>query len=102
MNSGVRLNECISNSNITKVLSNAQQLGSISSKAKDWLSSSFYDELSKLGVVKFARVLPSNLFSKLALESVITRAEALGCIGFEVKNFGEEKAAVEWLLTNGQ
>ncbi len=94
MDGGVKLNKFISKSNITKVLSNAQQLGSIR-------STTHYDELSQVGIVKFDRVLPANLFSKVALESVITRAEALGCINFQVENLGEEKSAVEWLLTGG-
>ncbi|QCR23918.1 hypothetical protein [Pontibacter sp. SGAir0037] len=97
MAGGTKLKQLVEAHNITKVLANAQQLRTITPKTKDWLSNAFYEELSQLNISKLARVMPPDLFSRIALESVITRAEAIGHINFLVKNFPDDQEALDWL-----
>ena len=80
-----------------KLLLNALQAGTLQSETKEWLSTTFYKSLSELELQKLARVLPSNLFNRLSFEAVLTRAEALGGVHFEVSNFTSDQAAMKWL-----
>ena len=45
-----------------------------------------------------ARVMPDNLFKKLALASVVARADATGDISYAIRDFASEAEAVNWLL----
>ena len=80
-----------------RALGNAQAFTTLSTEAKEWMSTTFYQLLSQTNLKKLARVLPSDLFYKLALESVVTRAELLGNTKFEVKNFTNDQEALTWL-----
>ncbi|RAU84333.1 hypothetical protein [Pontibacter arcticus] len=84
-----------------KVLGNAQLLTSLSAESKEWLSTHFYAALSDTNLQQLARVMPENLFNKLALESVITRAESIGRISYSIKNFAKEVDALAWLNIKG-
>ena len=92
-----KLCEVLNETGITKVVAIAQRLVLLDSVTKEWMSTTFYTLLSQTPLQKLARVLPSNLFSKLALESVATRAEALGTNKFEYKNFANLEDALDWL-----
>ncbi|MEJ8801642.1 hypothetical protein [Pontibacter sp. H249] len=93
---GLKLYEALRETNIEHAVANAQHLGAIPSTAKDWLSSTFYELLSQTALKKLARILPESVFHQIALESVVTRAEALGVTKFEVKSFGNEQDAFAW------
>jgi len=80
-----------------KLLLNALQVGTLPPETKEWLSTTFYKSLSELELQKLARVLPSNLFNRLSFEAVLTRAEALGGVQFEVRNFANDETAMKWL-----
>lgn len=80
-----------------KLLLNALQVGTLPPPTKEWLSTTYYKSLSDLGIKKLARVLPSNLFNKLSFEAVMTRAEAMGTVSYEVRNFSNDEAALRWL-----
>jgi Anaphase-promoting complex, cyclosome, subunit 4 len=92
-----KLNQLLQEHKADKLLLSALQMGSLSPETKEWLSTSYYKSLSDLGLKKLARVLPQNLFNKLSFEAVVTRAEALGAINFEVRNFTSDEAALRWL-----
>ncbi len=94
---GTNLYKALLETKYTKVLANGQQLHKLDANTKDWMSNNFYELLSKTYVAKIARVLPSNIFYQLALESVATRAEARGKVKFQYKNFSNEEDAVKWL-----
>ena len=95
---GTRLYDVLRDTQAERVIADARLLGTLSPEAKEWMSSKFYGLLSQTNLKKIARVLPQNLFPRLALESVVTRAEALGMTKFEVKNFTDPQEALEWLL----
>ncbi|ARS35346.1 hypothetical protein [Pontibacter actiniarum] len=95
---GTKLYEILRETGITLVMADARVLTALPSDAKDWMASTFYELLSQTGLKMMARVVPSAIFSKIALESVVTRAEALGVTKFEVKNFTDPKDALSWLL----
>jgi hypothetical protein len=92
-----RLYQFLQETKSDKLLLNALQAGTLQPETKEWLSTTFYRSLSELKLQKLARVLPVNLFNKLSFEAVLTRAEALGAIHFEVRNFTNEQAAAQWL-----
>jgi hypothetical protein len=94
---GTKLYEALRDSKIENALANGQILGSLNAGAKDWMASEFYELLSQTNLKKLARILPVNVFHQLALESVITRAEGLGMIRFQVKNFNNKQDAINWL-----
>ncbi|WP_228466578.1 hypothetical protein [Adhaeribacter swui] len=81
-----------------RALANAQAFTTLSPEAKQWMATTFYQLLSQTHLKKLARVLPSSLFHRLALESVVTRAEALDVTKFDVQNFAQEPEALSWLL----
>ncbi|WP_018476267.1 hypothetical protein [Pontibacter roseus] len=95
---GERINRFLREAKADKLLLSALNIGTLLPQTKDWLSNTYYKSLSELGLKKLARVLPENLFNKLSFEAVVTRAEALGAISFEVKNFSSDQAAMRWLL----
>jgi len=99
---GTMLYQVLKDTGITRAVANAQRLVLLDSDTKSWMSTNFYTLLSQTSLRKLARVLPSNLFSKLALESVATRADALNTTKFVYKNFDTEEKAMEWLLGNEQ
>ncbi len=94
---GIKLYEALKESKAEVVVANAQLLGSLDAKTKEWMSTDFYELLSQTSLKRLARVLPENLFAKITLESVATRAEAAGIPKFEFRNFREQNAAEEWL-----
>jgi hypothetical protein len=92
-----RLYQFLKETKTDKLLLNALILGKLLPHTKEWLSTTFYKSLSEVGITKLARVLPENLFNRLSFESVLTRAEALGTVNFEVRNFTNNEAALRWL-----
>ncbi|RDV17235.1 hypothetical protein DXT99_01655 [Pontibacter diazotrophicus] len=94
---GTKLYEVLRDTQVARVLANAQDLGVLPAEAKEWMSSRFYELLSLTQLKKMARVLPENLFHRVALESVVTRADALGVTKFDVRNFSSPKEALRWL-----
>jgi len=94
---GTKLHDVLLETGLTKVITNAQNLKSLDADTKEWMSAELYRLLSQTGLEKIARVLPTNLFYQIALESVVTRAEALGVVKFQYKNFSDNQVALEWL-----
>ena len=95
---GTKLYEVLHETKVERAVANAQDLGSLPAASKDWLSTTFYQLLSQTQLKKLARVMPSSVFHQIALESVVTRAEALGVTKFEVKNFVSQQDALNWML----
>jgi hypothetical protein len=95
---GMKLFEALRDTNIERAVANAEVLGAVSTKAKDWMANEFYELLSQTNIKMLARVMPSSVFHQIALESVITRAEALGKARFQIKNFQDQDEAMAWLL----
>ncbi|PRY08852.1 hypothetical protein CLV24_12016 [Pontibacter ummariensis] len=94
---GTKLYEVLQETQVERVVANAQALGALTSEAKEWMSTRFYELLSGTSLKKMARVLPDTVFHRIALESVVTRAEALGITKFLVKNFSRQQEALLWL-----
>ncbi|MBX0334380.1 hypothetical protein K3G39_14145 [Pontibacter sp. HSC-14F20] len=92
-----KLSLLLEESKADKLLLNALVIGKLLPHTKEWLSTTFYKSLSELGVKKLARVLPENVFNRLSFESVMTRAEALGGVHFEARNFTNDADALRWL-----
>ena len=92
-----RLSQLLQESESDKLLLNALAIGKLLPYTKEWLSTTYYKSLSELGLKKLARVLPENVFNRLSFEAVITRAEALGAVTFEVRNFTNDIDALRWL-----
>ncbi len=81
-----------------RTLVNAQQAPNIGSKTKDWLANIYYELYSHTPVKKMARVLPENIFRRLALTSVLSRVNATNELTYEIRDFSSEEEAVRWLL----
>ncbi|PVY40386.1 hypothetical protein [Pontibacter virosus] len=96
-----KLSQLLQDSEADKLLLNALVIGKLLPHTKEWLSTTYYKSLSDLGVKKLARVLPENVFNRLSFEAVITRAEALGALSFEVRNFTNDADALRWLRGYG-
>ena len=94
---GTKLYEVLLETKVERAMANAQAFTTLSTEAKEWMSSIFYQLLSDTNLKKLARILPGTVFYKLALESVVTRAEALGVTKFLVQNFFDEPTALSWL-----
>jgi hypothetical protein len=94
---GTKLYEALRDTGITRVVANAERLTMLDTASKEWLSTTFYELLSKTPLQKLARVLPSSLFAKLALEAVATRAEAQNINKFLFKNFSNQADALAWI-----
>lgn len=94
---GTKFYEVLRDTQVEKAVANARLLGALSPEAKEWMSTRFYEMLSLTQLKMLARVLPENLFHRIALESVVTRAEALGVTKFSVKNFAAQDEALRWL-----
>lgn len=94
---GTKLYEALRDTGITRAVANAERLSMLDTATKDWMSTSFYELLSQTPLQKLARVLPSTLFYKLALEAVATRAEAQNINRFQFKNFSNQKDALIWI-----
>jgi hypothetical protein len=92
-----KINQFLQEHSVDKLLLNALVIGKLLPHTKEWLSTTYYQSLSDLGLQKLARVLPENLFNRLSFEAVITRAEALGTVNFEFRNFTNDEAALRWL-----
>ena len=92
-----RLNQFLKETKADKLLLSALSIGKLLPHTKEWLSTTYYKSLSEQGIKKLARVLPENVFNRLTFEAVMTRAEALGAINFEVRNFTSNEAALQWL-----
>ena len=96
---GTKLYESLLDTDAELVVANAALLRTLDSETKEWLAVSFYELLSQTKLKRIARVLPENVFSKLALESVATRAEAAGITKFDFRNFVEQQEAEQWLVS---
>ena len=96
---GTKLYEVLRDTGVERAIANATSLGALSTASKEWMSTAFFEQLSQTQLKKLARVLPSTLFHRIALESVVTRAEALGVTKFIVKNFSTQEEAISWLLS---
>ncbi|MBD1397072.1 hypothetical protein H9Q13_07830 [Pontibacter sp. JH31] len=94
---GTNLYEALRETGITRVVANAERMSILDASAKEWLSTTFYELLSQTSLQKLARVLPSSLFAKLALEAVATRAEAQSINKFQFKNFSSQREALLWV-----
>jgi hypothetical protein len=94
----MRAYDVISEKGAEKVLVNAQQVSVLGPETKDWLSNTYYSLFSHTSLKRMARVMPDNLFKKLALVSVVARADAAGEITYEIEDFASEEEAVRWLL----
>ncbi|MCX2741595.1 hypothetical protein [Pontibacter anaerobius] len=95
---GTKLYEVLRECKVEKAIADARILTSLSTESKDWMSSKFYELLSQTQLKRLARVLPSEVYHRIALESVVTRAEALGVTKFDVKNFTSPAEALTWLM----
>ncbi|HEY4650064.1 MAG TPA: hypothetical protein VIG72_01570 [Pontibacter sp.] len=80
------------------VLVNAEQVSIVGPETKDWLSNTYYSLFSQTHLRKMARVMPDNLFKKLALASVVARADASGSLNYDIRDFASEDEALRWLL----
>ncbi|MFT2007038.1 hypothetical protein ACMA1I_00045 [Pontibacter sp. 13R65] len=96
---GTKLYEVLLDTEVELAIANAKTLTSLSAETKAWMSSTFYELLSQTKLRKLARVLPDNVFHLIALESVVTRAEAMGVTKFVVKNFSDPAIALRWITT---
>lgn len=94
---GTRLFESLRDTGITRAIANAQRLVMLDTATKEWMSTQFFSLLSQTKLQKLARVLPSSLFSRLALEAVATRADANHVSRFVYKNFVTQQEALNWL-----
>lgn len=92
-----RISQLLKENGADKLLLNALAIGKLLPHTKEWLSTTYYKSLSDLNLQKLARVLPENVFNRLSFEAVITRAEALGAVKFDVKNFTSDEDALRWL-----
>lgn len=97
INGGTMLYQTLLDSGITRAVANAQRLVLLDAETKEWMSKNFYTLLSQTKLSKLARVLPGTIYSKIALESVATRAEAQGINRFEFRNFSNQQDALAWL-----
>ncbi|WP_266203520.1 hypothetical protein [Pontibacter kalidii] len=96
----MRAHEAITSRKAERVLVNAMQVSVIGPKTKDWLANIYFALYCHTPLKKMARVMPDNLFKKLALASVTTRASAAGELTYEIRDFSSEEEAVRWLLEN--
>ncbi|WP_162428180.1 hypothetical protein [Pontibacter pudoricolor] len=94
----MRAYDVITEKQAERVLVNAQQVSVLGPETKDWLSNTYYSLFSRTSLKKMARVMPDNLFKKLALASVVARADAAGEISYQIQDFASEDEAVHWLL----
>lgn len=94
----MQLKDVLETNKVELLLANAQNLNALTPESKEWLSTYYYNLLSSTGIKKMARILPTNLFRQLPLEAVITRADALSQLKYEVKNFSSETEGLRWLL----
>lgn len=95
---GTKLYEVLRDTKIERALANGQAIGALTPNAKEWMSIEFYELLSQTNLKRLARIMPVSVFHQLALESVITRAEALGKTRFQVKNFSDKEEGMKWLI----
>lgn len=96
---GTKLFEVLRDTKVEKGVADATVLSSLSTESKEWMSSKFYELLSQTQLKKLARILPNTLYTRIALESVVTRAEAFGVTKFDVKSFTAVDEALAWLDT---
>lgn len=94
----MRSHETVVSRRAEKLLMNAEDVSAINPETKDWLANIYYDLFSHTSLKKMARVMPDNLFRKLAMESVVARAEAADELTYEIQDFESEEEAVRWLL----
>ena len=94
----MRAHDVIAERSAEKVLVNSQQVSILGPATKDWLSNTYYSLFSQTALKKMARVMPDNLFKKLALASVVARADAAGDITYAIQDFASEDEAIRWLL----
>lgn len=94
----MRSHETVVSRRAEKMLMNAEDVSVISPKTKDWLANIYYDLFSHTSLKKMARVMPDDLFKKLAMVSVVTRADAAEELTYEIRDFSSEEEAVSWLL----
>lgn len=80
-----------------RLLANGLKVSTLQTDTKDWLVNTYYTALGQTNLKKLARVLPVNVFHKLALESVVTRASLLSSLPYEVMNFSSVQAGLNWL-----
>ena len=89
--------EALRDTGVERAVANAERMGTLNAVSKEWMSTVFFELLSRTNLKRLARVLPATLFHRIALESVVTRAEALGMTPFMVKNFSTQEEALSWL-----
>ncbi|MEJ8758364.1 hypothetical protein WG947_15225 [Pontibacter sp. H259] len=98
MEEAMQAYKLISSRKTSKLLINSKQVSVLGPETKDWLSNTYYSLFSQTELIKMARVMPDNLFKKLALASVVARADAAGDISYQIQDFASEDDAVRWLL----
>ncbi|GHA61183.1 hypothetical protein [Pontibacter akesuensis] len=96
---GTKLMEALQETVVELAIADARVLTALTSETKEWMATKFYELLSKTNLKRLARITPSDLFSKIALESVATRSEALNITKFSVMNFTDPEEGLRWLLS---
>ncbi|WP_347158970.1 hypothetical protein [Pontibacter chitinilyticus] len=93
----LQLTEVLLATRIQRALVNLEVFGALTAEVKEWIVTTLYEALLQTSLQKLARVLPDNVFYRLALESIVTRAEALHAINFPIQNFCNQQEALKWL-----
>jgi hypothetical protein len=84
---------------VTRWVANYQQRRVITPDDQDWVSGVWMPQLSSLGLERLAIVVSENVFSRMSVDTILTRAA--GHITWDTRYFDTPKAAEVWALEGG-
>ncbi len=76
------------------MISNLKDMGAVSKEDQEWVAHKFTTVLLNLTIIYSAVVLPSSIFGNFANDEIVKNISS-GKI--TIRNFGDEKKAIEWI-----
>ena len=81
---------------INKVLNNTSKLEAVTVENQDWTEQVWFPKAIEAGLKHFAFLMPSDIVGEVSMQQTNKKAEEDSPVN--IKYFGDEKEAKEWLL----
>ena len=89
--------EAIKEHQSSLLLNDNRQLEGVWDDANEWIANEWMPQAIQAGLMKFAHILPQDLFAQLSAEFMEDNAKKIEDI-FQLKMFNNQEEAEKWLL----
>ncbi|MFD1187595.1 SpoIIAA family protein [Pontibacter rugosus] len=80
------------------LLIDARKLGPFKAEDQGWLKEVIFPQITKLSLIKIARVIGSDLFTQIILSNLMHHVHSQLQVELEMETFYSREEALEWLF----